>query len=462
MTIMTTRQKKKNVVIFDRFFAEEAYSFHIRKHHPSALRVLDMQDMHSLRAARSDLVKSFRHGQQPPPFTHTKTKMTQAFMKEIMTYIPTSSSSSSSSKVSLKSQDIFLREMVSIHRSDVILVCSPYEKYLLQYVYNVPSYKLVLAPFFTTPVPHMHTTSSSSTSSSSSSSSYDYNARSDFVVLGGYKHTPNVDSIHYLQHEIWPLIRSKLPHVNVHVYGAYSPSTLQKQQKQRRRKRLNQHHHHDDDGFYIKGYVHTLEEELGKRRVLLAPLRYGAGIKGKIVDAWRCGCPVVTTPIGAEGMTMPSSSSVNAMDTAEDEYNDLDGLILQYNSDSYYHDIYGTSTSSSSSTTGEEANNTTAKNNTNWGGTIASDTQSFVNASIDLYTNKHLWNSKHQTSHALLSTLFDKETNLNMVSNQLALALEELEQRRCSTNDLMGSLLWHQTVRSTEYFSRWIELKNEK
>lgn len=146
--------------------------------------------------------------------------------------------------------------------------------------------------------------------------------------------------------------------------------------------------------------------ELRKRRVLLAPLRFGAGIKGKIVDAWRCGCPVVSTPIGAEGM----------MDTGT-EYTD------------------------------------------NWGGSVVSATDDFVDAAISLYTTNTSWSKAQTTAISLVNKLFNKESNFKLIHPAVENAMISLNERRA--DDITGAMLWHQSNRSTEYFSKWIELKEK-
>jgi glycosyltransferase involved in cell wall biosynthesis len=158
--------------------------------------------------------------------------------------------------------------------------------------------------------------------------------------------------------------------------------------------------------FLVHGRIYDLDSELRKRRVLLAPLRFGAGIKGKIVDAWRCGCPVVSTPIGAEGMV-----DNNAMHTGH------------------------------------------------WGGSVTSTTDDFVEAAISLYTENTTWNKAQATATLLVNKLFDKESNFKRVQAAVENTMLALNERRAA--DVTGAMLWHQSHRSTEYFSRWIELKEK-
>jgi glycosyltransferase involved in cell wall biosynthesis len=227
-----------------------------------------------------------------------------------------------------------------------------------------------------------------------------YEDRCDFITVGGFKHPPNVDSIRLLKQRIWPRIRSYLPTARLHVYGAYPTNEILSM-------------HNIDEGFVVHGHVDddTLNQALMEKRVCLAPLRFGAGIKGKIVDSWGCGLPVVTTPIGAEGMS--------TSDGGQSRQNDRD----------------------------------------DWGGYIASNEEDFVQASLRLYTSKELWSQSQRKGVELFNILFNKEHNLSVIDEAMGNAMMNLHERR--RQDITGQLLWHQSNRSTEYFSKWIELKEE-
>ncbi|KAL7462143.1 hypothetical protein ACHAXS_002530 [Conticribra weissflogii] len=380
-------------VVFDRFYAEEAYSFRIREECPNALRVLDMQDVHSLRVGRQYLVEQYDKSNlecavdgKYPLF------MTPQLMNDVMNFDPSSSSLLSQKNENkkdkqnrLKTHDTFLRELASVHRSDLVLVCSSEEMALLEHKWKIPRWKLVPASFFCSEQKNWNSESPS------------FDERTDFVTVGGFKHPPNVDSINVLR-KLWPRIRARLPAARLHVYGAYPSARILSC-------------HDETNGFLVHGHVEDLDGVLKKSRVLLAPLRFGAGIKGKIVDAWRCGCPVVTTPVGAEGMR------------------DLlhDG------------DIRGTES---------------------WGGRIVKDETDFVIDAVRMYCEKPLWYECQENARLLLNGLFDRDKNLPIVDHAINHALVDIDDRRKS--DLVGSLLWHQNHRSTEYFSRWIELKESK
>ena len=116
-----------------------------------------------------------------------------------------------------------------------------------------------------------------------------FEERKDFIFVGNFLHEPNRDAVHYLKESVWPLIRAQLPDAGMCIYGAYpSQSVLQLHQPKER--------------FFSLGRADDAQEVVAKARVMLAPLRFGAGMKGKLLEAMQCGTPSVTTAIGAESM----------------------------------------------------------------------------------------------------------------------------------------------------------------
>lgn len=387
-----------DAVVFDRYFAEEAYSFHFHQLEPNALRILDMQDFHSLRLARQELVENSNSANGGGYW------MDDDLMDSLMTCVPAhgytygngSDKSQRKRNKSKNASDTLLRELASIHRSDLTLVCSREEFDMLTEVFDIDPTKLCLAPFF-----------SEENTTSYDSWAHQFDQRRDFCFLGGLLHPPNVDSVKWLKSEVWPRISAGVtPDVKLHIWGSYPPQHIMQLNDPKRR-------------FLVHGKLGSLSQELSTRRVLLAPLRFGAGIKGKIVDAWKYGCPVVTTPIGAEGTTrsrafLESGTVRSGQDTIED---------------------------------------------TGWGGFVATDADAIARCAVRLCKDQSLWEEARNNSRRLLRMIFDKEKNLSVVDNFIADALLNLNERR--SNDNIGATLWHQTMRSTEYFSRWIELKEE-
>lgn len=150
-----------------------------------------------------------------------------------------------------------------------------------------------------------------------------FDARNGFVFVGGFQHQPNVDAVVYFAQEIFPIVRQALPGVVFRIVGSRAtPEVLALA----------------GDGVEVLGYVEDLGSVLDQARMSVVPLRYGAGIKGKIGTSLSHGLPCVSTTIGAEGMGLAEG----------------DGVI------------------------------------------IADDPASFANAIIDLYTNRSLWDSSSE------------------------------------------------------------------
>lgn len=114
-----------------------------------------------------------------------------------------------------------------------------------------------------------------------------FDARNGLVFVGGFPHAPNVDAVLHFHREAWPLIRSSLPHVPLTLVGNRPPAEVIALA---------------GDGVTVTGWVPDVAPYLDAARVSIAPLRYGAGVKGKIGEALSHGLPAVTTSIGAEGM----------------------------------------------------------------------------------------------------------------------------------------------------------------
>lgn len=233
-----------SVAVFDRFPSEEMFSWVVRERAPDAVRVLDMQDSHALRLWRQAECERGRGGHGLPLPTPPAT------------FPP------------------LQREIAACHRSDLVLVCSPSELELLRDAWGVPESKLCLAPFFY--------------EEPDRSAWKEWDEREhDFVFVGTALHAPNVDAVTWLAREAWPLIREGLEGAQCRVYGAHFDNSGAGS----RVRAL----HDPKSGFLVEGFAEDLGAALGGARVLLAPLRYGAGIKTKILDAWTYGTPVCTS-----------------------------------------------------------------------------------------------------------------------------------------------------------------------
>jgi len=116
-----------------------------------------------------------------------------------------------------------------------------------------------------------------------------FGERRDLLFLGGFKHQPNESAVLYFVNDILPLIKREILGVRLLVVGSNVPPTV---------RRL------EAEDVVIVGYVNDVAPVFDSARVFVAPLRYGAGLKGKIGESLACGLPVVTTTIGAEGMRL--------------------------------------------------------------------------------------------------------------------------------------------------------------
>ena len=225
-----------DVVIFDRFMTEEQFGWRVAKQCPDALRVLDTSDLHCLRVARE---KSLKDG--APPKLHNETAV---------------------------------REIASIYRSDLTLMISEYEMQILKDTFGIVEPLVAYWPFSMTtnqaPMP-------------------DYEMRQHCIMIGSFMHPPNLDAARWCKREIWPLVRKRLPHVELHCYGSYGD-------------KYTSELHAPDKGFHFKGRAEDALKTMAKYRLNLATLRYGAGLKGKVFDGFATETPTIMTPVAAEGI----------------------------------------------------------------------------------------------------------------------------------------------------------------
>jgi len=331
------------IVLFDRFMIEEQFGWRVAESCPTALRVLDTIDLHCLRLARQQAFKENRIFTENDLYSDTAK-----------------------------------REIASMYRCDLTLMISSFEMNLLRDVFNISSELLHYTPFLLNLITEKQIASWPV-----------FEERKHFVTIGNFLHEPNWNSVLYLKENIWPLIRKQLPIAELHIYGAYhSPKVTQL--------------HQPKDGFLIKGRAKSAQEVMLNAKVCLAPLRFGAGMKGKLIDAMECGTPSVTTSIGAEAM-----------------HNELE-----------------------------------------WGGIIADDVQDFVNGAVYLYSDKARWLSAQHNGVEIINQVFDKEFHSKLLIEKLQLVQKTIGEHR--HKNFIGSILMHHTISGTKYMSRWIEEKNKK
>jgi glycosyltransferase involved in cell wall biosynthesis len=138
-----------------------------------------------------------------------------------------------------------------------------------------------------------------------------FDERRDLLFVGNFNHPPNQDAMRWSAAEVLPAIRRRLPDVRLHVAGGALPDSVRDQL---------------DDGFVVHGWAPDLSELYGSARLAFVPLRYGAGVKTKVTEAFGRGVPVVTTPVGVEGMPPELQALATVGTTAEELADAVAGL----------------------------------------------------------------------------------------------------------------------------------------
>ncbi|MEW6517299.1 MAG: glycosyltransferase [candidate division FCPU426 bacterium] len=129
-----------------------------------------------------------------------------------------------------------------------------------------------------------------------------YAQRQGLLFVGNFNHPPNADAVRYFCQDVFPKIQAALPDVQLQVVGAHPPEDVQRLQTER---------------ITVTGYVMDTQPYIESCRVSIAPLRFGAGMKGKVGEALAGGLPVVTTSMGAEGMGVEHDRQLLVADDAE-------------------------------------------------------------------------------------------------------------------------------------------------
>ncbi len=329
-----------DIVMFDRFITEEQFGWRVEKNCPGALKIIDTEDLHCLRNARHQAVKDNRE--------FTKTDLFS---------------------------DIAKREIAAILRSDISLVISGFEMELLVNTFKVDINLLHHLPFMVD-------------LSQCPEQPISFSDRKHFITVGNFRHAPNWDAVLCLQ-KIWPLIKAKIPEAELHIYGSYPPPKATA---------LND----PKTGFLIKGWAEDIFLVMEKSRVCLAPLRFGAGIKGKLLDAMMMQTPSITTSMGSEGM---------------------------------HH---------------QEA----------WPGVITDDFTEFAEAAIQLYNSEQEWLNAQANANALLKARYDSCQLGARLIEKISTVEKNLTQHRLT--NFTGGMLKHHSMMSTQYMSQWIAEKNKK
>ena len=130
----------------------------------------------------------------------------------------------------------------------------------------------------------------------------DFEQRRDILFIGNYEHTPNVDAVLWFVAEVWPLISARIPEMKFYVVGGQVPQRLQALAA---------------DNIIVTGNIPDIAPLFNKIRLSVAPLRYGAGVKGKVNTSMSYGVPVVATAIAAEGMFLDDGKNILLADDAK-------------------------------------------------------------------------------------------------------------------------------------------------
>lgn len=331
------------IVLFDRFMMEEQFGWRVAENCPDALRILDTEDLHFLRKNR-----------------HQQLKKGAKFSTDVL----------------LNSIDA-KREIASILRCDLSLIISSYEMKILQDIFKIDKNLLYHLPFLLDKIDKKVINNWRK-----------FEERTDFIFVGNFFHAPNVDAVLQLKNNVWQLIRKKIPKAEIHIYGAYTTQ------------QINQLHN-KKDGFLIKGFATNAMKVVKNAKVVLAPIRFGAGIKGKLTEAMLCGTPSITTSIGAEGMH----------DTLE------------------------------------------------WNGFVEDNFEEFAKKAIALYLDKNLWETSQNKGIIIINDIYDKEK----IRPPFIHRIEEIHKNMTThrRQNFLGSLLQHQTMQATKYMSKWIEAKKK-
>jgi GT2 family glycosyltransferase len=196
------------------------------------------------------------------------------------------------------------RELSLVRLSDATIVVSAYEKGIL--LSEVPNSKVYL-------LPHIHPVDNFSFKL--------FSERKDIMFIGGFGHPPNEDGICWFVKNIFPLITKEIPSVRLYIIGSDPTSKV---------KALS------CDNIIVTGYVKDVSEYFKNTKVFVSPLRYGAGVKGKIIHSMGYGLPVVTTSVGAEGLQLEEGFNILI---ADDPVKFASKVVDLYNNESLWNKI---------------------------------------------------------------------------------------------------------------------------
>lgn len=327
-----------DIVVFDRFMIEEQFAWRVMEHCPKAIRILNTEDLHFLRNTRKEAVKS-QQSLEELDFTN----------------------------------DATMRELASIYRCDLTLLTSDFELDLLVSSFGIPTELLIHLPVFY---------------EGFQQSVLPFSDRKDLMFIGNFLHEPNLDAVIQLKTEVWPLVRKVRKDLSLHIYGAYANQQVND-------------FHQPKEGFIVHGRAENAKIVIEQARIMLAPLRFGAGIKGKLLEAMEVGTPSITTSIGSEGIAMK----------------------------------------------------------VDWPGQLAESPQEFADAILSMYDNEESWIHYQQKGAELLERKFRCEAYTGKFHAILKELTQNVEHRR--SQHITAQIIQHQSLQASKYLSKWIMEKQQ-
>ena len=326
-----------DIVIYDRFMIEEQYSWRVKTFCPNAMTILDTSDLHCLRQAR----KTALHSGEPLNLNN----------------------------------DVALREIASIQRTDLTIMISIVEMDILKNHFGISSNKLHYYPFvinkatLTVKYP-------------------EFSGRNHLMMIGNFLHEPNSDAARFMTKEVWPLVHAQLPDAQLHIYGAYHSDKHQQ---------LNQ----PNKNVLLKGRCTDALKTMAQYKINLAPLRFGAGMKGKVLEGWLTHTATIGSPIAFEAM--------------------------QFKED--------------------------------LGFTPTCDPTELAQTIVDTYNNEATFTAITQIGHNQLIKYFDEIQHNSLLKDTITGHQIKLSKNR--QLDFYQSLFWQKQMRAEQYMSKWIESKNQ-
>ena len=326
-----------DIVIYDRFMIEEQFSWRVKTFCPNAMTILDTSDLHCLRQARNTALHS--------------------------------------GEALNLDNELALRERATIQRTDLTIMISNAEMDILKNHFCILSNKLHYYPFVI--------------NAENLAVQYPvFSERNHLMMIGNFLHEPNSDAARFMANEIWPLVHKQLPEAQLHIYGAYHSDK-------------HQQLHQPKKNVFLKGRCENALETMAQYKINLAPLRFGAGMKGKVLEGWLTNTATIGSPIAFEamlfGQNLGFTPSINPNDIAQI-------IIKTYNNESTF----------------------------------------------DLIT---------KIGRTQLINHFDENTHNSSLKTKILEHQNSLKANR--KLDFYQSMFWQKQMRAEQYMSKWIESKNQ-